>query len=186
VAKLVKPAEGALPGTCKLGCGANLGYPHAEGCQLKGRRVGFDEVVQLGGEPAMLLDNEEAPQSRLALFLYRMLRDHTPGQIEQAAVEAEAAARSKGIEVSNAILFTYAENVANRLLLGSQPVQQAREIVEGVLALLGPEGVQPTGAERSVLEINAEGWLEAWGPEPISIDDAEQAATSDAGHGDAP
>jgi len=181
--KLVKPADGALPGTCKLGCGANLGHPHREECQLKGRRVGFDEVVQLGGEPAIMLADDEPGQSRLSLFLYRLLRDHTPGQIEQAAVEAEAAARNQGVEVSNAILFTYAENVGNRLLLGSQPVAEAREIVEALHQLLGPEGVQPTDAGKSVLQMKAENWLERWGPAPVVLDETGDGS-SDARHTD--
>lgn len=182
--KLVKPAEGALPGRCKLGCNALLGHPHDEGCQLKGRRVGFDEVVQLGGEPSMLLEDTEPAQARLALFLYRMFRDQTPGSIEQAVVEAEAAAANRGIEISNTFLFTYAENAAHRLLLGTQPVVEAREMVEGLLALLGPDGVQPTDAEKSVLIIKAENWLEAWGPKPIPIEDSGDGGSSDAGQAD--
>jgi hypothetical protein len=179
--KLIKAADGAKPGYCKLGCGALFGHPHNEGCQLKGRRVNMDEVVQLGGEPGMLLEEGEPMQSRLALFLYRILRDTSPGTIERATVEAEVASANDAIEVTNSFLYTYAENVTHRLLTDAQPVTQAREVVEGLLALLGPEGVQPTDAERSVLAMKAENWLEKWGPEPIPIDAVEEPATSDAG-----
>lgn len=155
------------PGSCKF-CGVPNARPHKDDCPWRRNViVGPEDCVQLGGTPTLVLDGDEPAQARLALFLYSLLRNGTPGEVERAAVEAEGAGLTpEVVEVSNPFLFSYAENLAQRLILGSKAVEDAREIVEAFIAS-GVEEVAPTDAEKSVLTIKAENWLGEFGPKPL-------------------
>lgn len=156
------------PGFCK-GCGRPLGKLHANiSCPMGSGIVRPEQVVQLGGLPPMVLDGHEVAQSRLTLFLYRLLRDTTPGSVEQYVTEFEAGSAAGEATVSNPFLFSYAENLASRLLKEARPIEEAREIVEAFIAS-DVEEVAPSDAERSVLQMKAENWLAEFGPKPIDL-----------------
>jgi hypothetical protein len=159
------------PGSCKF-CGVPNARPHKDACPWRRNViVGPEDCVQLGGTPTLVLDGDEPSQARLALFLYSLLRNGTPGEVERAAVEAEGAGLTpEVVEVSNPFLFTYAENLAGRLIHGSKAIETAREVMEAFV-MDDDERVALTDAEKSVLTIKAENWLEEFGPKPLKAEE---------------
>lgn len=101
------PDKDARPGHCVFGCRQPVGSPH-QWCE----RVGVvqpEEARQLGGvEPVKV-----SLDARLPLFVYRLLREGSPGAIERLTVEVEGP--SGETTVSNPYLWDYALNVAGRL-----------------------------------------------------------------------
>jgi hypothetical protein len=124
----------AKPAHCKLGCGQPLGLLHSmegEGCPgvADGPIVQVHQVVQLGGEPPVVIKRHE----RMLLFLYLLLRDAAVplGKIEGFALEGEGLARYSETTLSNPYLADYASNLLDRLTL--PPEEEIHDQVIGYL-----------------------------------------------------
>jgi hypothetical protein len=126
----VKPAH------CRY-CARPVGSRHTEECIADGL-IEPEMVSQLGGLPALMLSGEDLAGAKLALFIYRLLRDGSPGEIERSAIEAEASQLHTHMEISNRLLFVYAENIANRMAGGSPHslAFEARGVIEGLLRVI--------------------------------------------------
>lgn len=132
----VKPAH------CRY-CASPIGGQHTEECIGTGL-VEPEMVLQLGGLPPLMLSGEDLTNAKLALFIYRLLRDGNPGEVERSAIEAEASHHHTHMEISNRLLFMYAENIAQRMQIPAGPIpgltQEVRVAIEDLLSLAGRLG----------------------------------------------